>query len=136
MLRRALAIVGLLIGVPAALFPLSGSIPVFALALGTLMLAGTITGLITSVAITVMLPNELRGLCLGAFIAFAGLVGYGIAPPLVGWVSLLLGGEQHLAAGLTIVGVATSIAALCAFFVAMRRAPITPTVRAQPKPIR
>lgn len=115
------------IGIPAALFPLSGSIPVFALALGTLILAGTITGLITSVAITVMLPNELRGLCLGAFIAFAGLVGYGIAPPLVGWVSLLLGGEQHLAVSLTIVGMATSSAALGAFYVAMRRAPLMPT---------
>lgn len=114
-------------GIPAALFPLSGSVPVFALALGTLMLAGTITGLITSVAITVMLPNDLRGLCLGAFIAFAGLIGYGLAPPLVGWVSLLLGGEQHLAVSLTIVGVATSIAALGSFYIAMRRAPVTPT---------
>ncbi len=115
------------IGIPAAFFPLSGSVPVFALALGTLMLAGTITGLITSVAITVMLPNDLRGLCFGAFIAFAGLIGYGIAPPLVGWVSLLLGGEQHLAVSLTIVGVATSIAALGSFYVAMRRAPVAPT---------
>lgn len=118
------------IGIPAALFPLSGSVSVFALALGALMLAGTITGLITSVAITVMLPNDLRGLCLGAFIAFAGLIGYGLAPPLVGWVSLLLGGEQHLAVSLTIVGVATSVAALAAFYVAMRRAPVTPTDRA------
>ncbi|KQU46972.1 MFS transporter [Sphingomonas sp. Leaf339] len=115
------------IGIPAALFPLSGSVPVFAIALGTLMLAGTITGLITSVAITVMLPNDLRGLCLGAFIAFAGLIGYGLAPPLVGWVSLLLGGEQHLAISLTIVGVTTSIAALGSFYIAMRRAPMAPT---------
>ena len=111
------------VGIPAALFPMSGTIPLFALAFGTLMLAGTVTGLITSVAITVMLPNELRGLCLGAFIALAGLVGFGIAPPLVGWISLLLGGEQHLAASLAAVGVVTSIGALIAFYVAMRHAP-------------
>ncbi|KQS04962.1 MFS transporter [Sphingomonas sp. Leaf357] len=118
------AVAAAAIGIPAALFPLSGSIPIFALALGTLILAGTITGLITSVAITVLLPNELRGLCLGAFIAFAGLVGYGVAPPLVGWVSLLLGGEQHLAVSLTLVGMITSCLAFGSFYVAMRRAPV------------
>jgi hypothetical protein len=78
------AVVMAAIGIPAALYPLSGTIPVFTVAFGTLILAGTVTGLITSVAITVILPNELRGLCLGAFIALAGLVGFGFAPPLVG----------------------------------------------------
>ena len=118
------AVVAAAVGIPAALFPQSTTIPLFALAFGTLVLAGTVTGLITSVAITVMLPNELRGLCLGAFIALAGLVGYGIAPPLVGWIGLLLGGEQHLSASLTVVGIATSVGALAAFTVAMRRAPV------------
>lgn len=122
------AVVMAAIGIPAALYPLSGTIPVFAIAFGTLMLAGTVTGLITSVAITVMLPNELRGLCLGAFIALAGLVGFGFAPPLVGWISLMLGGEQHLSTSLTAVGFVTSIGALTAFYVAMRRAPDPPAI--------
>jgi len=121
------AVAAAALGIPAALFPLTGSIPLFALALGTLMLAGTVTGLITSVAITVLLPNEVRGLCLGAFIALAGLVGYGMAPPLVGWISQALGGERHLAVSLAAVGIATSIGALIAFALAMRNAPLQAT---------
>ena len=67
--------------------------------LGVLMLCRHVTGLVTSVALTVLLPNELRGLSIGAFIAVAGLIGFGIAPSLVALVSKLLGGEQHLARG-------------------------------------
>lgn len=117
------AVAAAAIGVPAALFPLSATVPVFAVAFGTLALAGNITGLVTSVALTVYLPNELRGLCIGAFIALAGLVGFGLAPPLVSWLSLLRGGEQHLASSLAIVGVVTGILSLIAFYVAMRNAP-------------
>ena len=85
------AIAAALVGVPAALFPVMPSVTGFAVALGALMLAGTITGLIASVALTVLLPNELRGLSIGAFIAFAGLIGLGIAPALVAEVSRWMG---------------------------------------------
>jgi MFS family permease len=126
---------GLLIGaviaaglaIPAALFSLAGSTTLFAIALGTLVLCGTVTGLITSVALTVFIPNELRGLCIGIFIAVAGLIGFGIAPSLVTWVSSLLGGEQHLATALAGVGVAVSIVSLGAFVLAMRNAPLSAT---------
>lgn len=115
------------IGVPAALFPVAPSVPLFALAIGTLMFCGTITGLVTSVALTVLIPNELRGLCIGAFIALAGLVGFGIAPSLVTAVSGLLGGEAYLGRGLAIVGVSVSLVSVFAFIQAMRRAPLSAT---------
>jgi len=115
------------IGVPAALFPIAPSVPLFALAIGTLMFCGTITGLVTSVALTVLIPNELRGLCIGAFIALAGLVGFGIAPSLVTAVSGLLGGEVYLGRGLAIVGVSVSLVSVFAFIQAMRRAPLSAT---------
>lgn len=111
------------IGIPAALFPLSPNVPGFAAALGLLILCGTVTGLITSVAMTVLLPNELRGLCIGAFIAFAGLIGFGIAPMLVTLISGFLGGEAHLGTGLAIMGVAVSVLSFLCFLLAMRRAP-------------
>lgn len=119
------AVVAAAIGVPAALFPVAPSVPLFAFAIGTLMFCGTITGLVTSVALTVLIPNELRGLCIGAFIALAGLVGFGIAPSLVTAVSTLLGGERHLGQGLAIVGVAVSMISVIAFGQAMRRAPLS-----------
>jgi MFS family permease len=121
------ALVAAIIGVPAALFPIAPSVTGFALAFGTLSLCGAVTGLATSVALTVLIPNELRGLCIGAFIAFAGLIGFGIAPSLVTGVSALLGGEGHLAPALAIVGGVTGVLSVAAFFLAIRRAPLSAT---------
>ena len=112
------------LGIPAALFAVAPGVPLFAVALGILVLCGAITGLGTSVALTVLIPNELRGLCIGAFIAVAGVIGYGIAPTLVTTVSGALGGEAHLGAAQAIVGLIVSVIAAVAFLVAIRRAPI------------
>lgn len=120
------AVAAAAVGIPAALFPVAPSVPVFGLALGLLILCGSVTGVVTSVALTVLIPNELRGLCIGAFIAIAGLIGFGIAPMLVAAASSLFGGEQHLDQGLATVGVLTSMMSLVAFALAMRRAPRSP----------
>ncbi|HST37451.1 MAG TPA: MFS transporter [Allosphingosinicella sp.] len=119
------AVIAAALGIPAALFPLSPNLPVFAAAIGLLLLCGTLTGLIVAVSLTVFLPNELRGLSIGVFIAIAGLIGYGLAPTAVAGVSKLLGGEAQLAPALAIVGVATSALAFVAFLAAMRRCPPT-----------
>ncbi|QDZ09038.1 MFS transporter [Sphingomonas panacisoli] len=111
------------VGIPAALFPIMPSVPTFAIAFFVLMASGAVTGLVVSVALTVLIPNELRGLCIGAFIALAGLIGFGLAPWLVSVVSSALGGEQHLAMALTIVGAGVGALSFCAFALAMRRAP-------------
>ncbi|MEH3048167.1 MFS transporter [Sphingomonas adhaesiva] len=120
------ALVAAAIGAPAALFPVAGSVPLFAFSMGVLILCGTVTGLITSVALTVLIPNEARGLCIGLFIAVAGVIGFGVAPTAVTWVSTLLGGERHLATALALVGVGTGVASIAAFAQAIRRAPETP----------
>lgn len=121
------AVIAAGLGVPAAFFPIMPGVPIFASALFVLVLCGAITGLVISVALTVLIPNELRGLCIGAFIAIAGLIGYGLAPWLVTVVSGWLGGEAHLATALTIVGVTVSAVSFFAFLLAMRRAPTSPT---------
>ncbi|MBD8637933.1 MFS transporter [Sphingomonas sp. CFBP 13733] len=121
------AILAAAVGVPAALFPIMPSVPLFGVAVGLLVTCGAVTGVVTSVALTVLIPNELRGLCIGAFIAIAGLIGYGLAPTLVAAASGMLGGEAHLAQGLAIVGVVTSAISVVAFTTAMRRAPESAT---------
>ena len=121
------AILAAIVGVPAALFPIMPSATGFGVMIFLLVLAGTVTGLITSVALTVLLPNELRGLSIGAFIAIAGLIGFGLAPTMVTGVSQLLGGEAHLALSLAIVGVVVSIVSVAGFVLAMKRAPATAT---------
>ena len=119
------ALIAAALGVPAALFPVAPTVTWFAVAFGLLSLCGAITGLITSVALTVLIPNEVRGLCIGAFIAFAGLIGFGVAPSLVTAISSLLGGESHLGPALAIVGVATGALSVVGFLLAIRRAPLT-----------
>lgn len=117
------ALLAAIVGAPAALFPITGSVPLFAVLLGLLVLCGTATGLVTAVALTVLIPNEARGLCIGLFVAVAGVIGYGVAPTLVAFVSQLLGGEAELTPALAIVGVATSALSVGAFALAMRSAP-------------
>ena len=117
------AVIAAGLGIPAALFPLMPSITGFAIALGVLSLCGAVTGLVVSVALTVLLPNELRGLCIGAFIAVAGLIGFGLAPWIVPRVSAFMGGETMLAEALAIVGVSVSTLSFLAFIMAMRRVP-------------
>lgn len=123
------AVIAAAIGIPAALFSISPTVPIFAVAFGMLALCGTITGLIISVALTVLIPNELRGLCIGAFIAIAGLIGFGLAPSLVAGVSTMLGGEQHIGQAQAIVGVVVSSLSFLGFLVAMRRAPVAAVER-------
>lgn len=117
------AVIASALALPAALFPLAPSVPVFAFALFALLLGGTITGLVTATAIAVLVPNELRGLCIGAFIAFGGLIAFGVSPSLVTALSSVLGGESQLAPALAIVGLAVSLCGAVGFWLAMRRAP-------------
>lgn len=118
------AIIAAAVGVPAACFPVMPDAMSNIVMLGVLTLAGTITGLVTSVALTVFLPNELRGLSIGAFIAIAGLIGFGLTPPLVARVSQWLGGEQQIGLALAVVGVIVSIVSVIGFAIAMRNAPV------------
>jgi MFS family permease len=112
-----------ILSVPMALFPLAPSVPAFAVMLGIFLLCGTIAGLIVSTAIAVLLPNELRGICIGLFIAVGGTIAFGLAPLLITVVSTLLGGEAHLGMALAIVGAVTAALASIAFPWAMRHAP-------------
>ena len=121
------ALIAAVVGVPCALFPLMPSVSGFAVAIGLLMLVGNVTGIVASVALTVWLPNELRGLAIGAFIAIAGLIGFGVAPSLVAGLSSFLGGEAHLATAQAVVGVAVSIVSVLGFGLAMRNAPAAAT---------
>lgn len=112
------------LGIPCALFPLMPDVTSFAALIAFLLLAGTVTSMGASVSLTVWLPNEVRGLAIGAFIAVAGLIGFGLAPSLVAWVSLPLGGEGHLASALAIVGVGVSLVSAAGFALAIRNAPV------------
>ncbi|RZJ89520.1 MAG: MFS transporter [Brevundimonas sp.] len=121
------AVAAAALGVPTAIFPIMTSLPAFGAVLFLLLVAGSITGLITATAIAVLIPNEERGVCLGAFMILGALIGLGVSPILVTLGSQALGGESQLALSLAIVGVLTGIVSLIGFIVAMRNAPVAAT---------
>jgi MFS family permease len=117
------AAVASVIAIPAACFPIMPSVAGFVWMLTLLLISGAITGLVTATAIAVLVPNELRGVCLGAFMVIGSVFGLGVAPTLVSLTSVLLGGEAHLREALTIVGVFSSVVAAAGFIAAMRASP-------------
>lgn len=117
------AIIGSLLVLPAAFFPIAPDIGSFAALLFLLLLGGTVTGLVTATAMAVLLPNDLRGLAIGVFLALGGLVAFGMAPTLVTVVSTALGGEGRVGMGLAIVGFAASATGCAGFVIAGRHAP-------------
>jgi len=105
-------------------------VPAFGFVLFLLLMAGSMTGLITATAIAVLVPNEERGVCLGAFMILGALIGLGLSPMLVSLGSQALGGEAHLAPALAIVGVTTGLVSLGGFILAMINAPERPVAAA------
>ncbi|MBA2934300.1 MFS transporter [Sphingomonas sp. CGMCC 1.13654] len=122
----AAAIAAAAVSIPAAFFAVMPSATDFAWALGLLLTCGGVTGLVTATALSVYMPNEVRGFCLGLFIVVGAVGGLGIAPSLVPWVSALLGGEGHVGLALAIVGAVTSVVALVGFVFAIRHQPLPP----------
>jgi MFS family permease len=114
------AAVAAVCSIPGAFFPLMPSVLAFALMLSLFLTCGAITGLVTATAIAVLIPNEIRGVCLGAFIVLGALIGLGVAPTMVTLISGALGGESFVRYGLTATGIATSVVAAIGFISASR----------------
>lgn len=114
------AVIGAGLSVPAALFPLMPNVPVFAVLLALLLTAGAITGIASTAAVAVLVPNELRGISLSLLGAVALLMSYGVAPSLVSLGTGWTGKEGEVALPLALVGVVTSVIGTLAFARAMR----------------
>ncbi len=112
------AVIMSLVSIPAAAFPIMPDVTGFAVTLGVLLLCGAAVGLVTATALTVLIPNEIRGVCLGAFVVVASIIGFGVAPVLVAKGSLLLGGESHLAQALAVTGVIVDVLSAIGFIAA------------------
>ena len=114
------AVVAAAVAVPAAFYPVMPSVTGFAWMLLVFLICGSIAGLVTATAIAVLVPNELRGMCLGAFVVIAGIIGFGLAPTLVSSISTTLGGEHALGEALGWTGAAASVIGLGGFALAFR----------------
>jgi MFS family permease len=107
---------------PMACFPLMTTVPGFATLLGLLILFGVAAGIIGTAAITVLIPNELRGFSLSVVSTLSIVVAFGIAPTLVSFVAQISGYGADIRVPLTAVGLVTSIAGVASYLLAMRAA--------------
>jgi len=102
------AVIAAALSVPAAFFPMMPDITTFSIAFALFVTGGAVCGLTTATALAVMVPNEIRGLCLSLFIVVGAVIGFGLAPTMVTLVSQWLGGEQFVGVALAWTGVVTS----------------------------
>jgi MFS family permease len=117
------AVVATAIGIPAAIYPVMPTVTGFGVMFGMLILAGVTTGIVSSTAVAVLIPNEERGITIAVFGVINSFVGLSLAPTVVTLASSAMGGEQHLASALAGTGVITGILALVGYFFAARNAP-------------
>ena len=107
---------------PMAFFPVMSSVWGFATLLGLLILFGASAGIIGTAAITVAIPNELRGISLSLVAMIGILVGLGVAPTLVTFMAQVAGYGADIRVPLTVVGLTASVISVTAYLVAMRAA--------------
>lgn len=116
------AVIAAALSIPASLFPIMPTVSGFVILLSLSLVCGAVTGLVTATAIAVLLPNELRGVCVGAFVVVGSTIGYGVAPTIVSLISDAFGGGVMIAQALMITSITTSVLSTIGFFIAMRAA--------------
>jgi MFS family permease len=108
------AIAAAVLTAPLSLFALATTLPVFAAMLAFNMLVGAANATIGVIAISLNIPNEIRGLALGANVFVSAVFGAATAPAAIALLSGTLGGESML--GEAIAGVSLPCALLSALF--------------------
>jgi predicted MFS family arabinose efflux permease len=120
--RRTVAVLSALafVSVPAGLFafaPGAGLTSVLLVAAMTIVLAVAVMGM---TIFTIVIPNELRGLCMSVLVAAEVLFALAVAPVSVSLLSGALGGLAMIGKSLSIVCVTTSILAAATFAIGRR----------------
>lgn len=114
------ALVGSLVGAPLMLFALSTSLPWFAVLLTLSLFCSSVVPTAGTVAITLNVPNEIRGTAIACYALIAALIGLCLGPTLIAMVSRLLGGERMLGVALAVVCCPSLLLSALLFGLAMR----------------
>ena len=72
-----------------------------------------------TMTINILIPNELRGLCMGSYVVLIGLAGM-VGSPLVGYVGQVLGGPQMIGRAIPAVCVPFALLAAFSFWLSAR----------------
>jgi len=115
--RRTVSVLGgiALVSAPAGLFAFLPGVTgasILLVSVMTIMLVVVVMGM---ALFTIVIPNELRGLCMSALVAACILSGLAVAPLAVSLLSSAMGGLIMIGKALSIVCVAASLLAAMTF---------------------
>ena len=116
-----------LLSIPACLFALMPGTPSASVLLSLLISLGAVVAVTAAALSTVVIPNELRGLSMTVLAAAGLLVGLGLAPVSVSFLSNAIGGPSRIGEALALVGTAASVLSATVFAVGSRNLPGTAT---------
>jgi predicted MFS family arabinose efflux permease len=102
---------------PFAFLGLTPSAPWVAACYFAVVATTILTQVTSSIAIVMMVPNELRGLCIGIYCVLGLGVGRGLAPSMVVYMSSAFNGPDALSLGLGLVGAPCSLIAAWLFLI-------------------
>ena len=124
------AAIAALVSAPLALFALAPNVPLFAVLLGLALFCAGLIPTVGVVAITLNLPNAVRGRGIAAYVLTTALFGAATAPAAIAMISRALGGESMLGAAIVVVSVPSALLSGFCFLLATRREPLLQAVRA------
>jgi len=128
------ALAGALLSAPLSVYGIVPGALTLAILLAFILFFGASIATVGIVAIALNVPNEIRGLALGANVLASGMFGAALAPTAIGVVSNALGGDTHLGAAITGVSAPAGLCAALFFFLAMRAANSEPPPAAGRRP--
>lgn len=105
---------------PASFFGLASTVPLCAFLLCGDIFFNAVVATLGAVVIALNVPNELRGLVLGANSFLSGVFSFGTAPAAIAVLSRTLGGESMLGTAIAIASTAAALLAGACFAVAKR----------------
>ena len=117
------AIIATAIVVPATAYPIMPSVAGFGIVLGIMMCACTVMQVTAISAITLVVPNEERGMCLQITGMIGMVIGMALAPVITQFGPWLYGDDRHLPQALVIIGVVSGLIGLGGYIAAMRVMP-------------
>ena len=97
-----------------------GGLPLFAVMLGLELFCAGLISTIGIVALTLNIPNEIRGLCIGAYMLVVALFGTATAPMAIAFVCRALGDEAKPGQAIARVSAPSAVASAICFGFAMR----------------
>jgi MFS family permease len=123
------AVIAAFVSAPLSFFAIAPNVPAFAALLAFDLVCAGVVPTIGLVALTLYLPNGIRGRGIAAYVLTIALLGSATAPAAIALISRALGGEAMLGHAIVVLSVPAALLSGCCFLLAMRAAPAPPSAK-------